>query len=439
MNDSEVLLYREEDKVQDEVQNEVRGKGIPSSASITPKEGKRQSRRKPCRTKKDKARSTSQTKQTEDQDQDQDQDRVDDLGIPALSLEPKEEDAAIIANEFARAEKHKVVEYSTQIDNPTTTDLDSGVETKGAHDAEVEDDIATNKTFKTNAAGLALLKSLAKSSTKEDQSIVASATSPPSTPALIDDGVNSLEVNPSETPVFADNDLVEQNQGPAPVPDYGYGYRYDASIPASINADMNSTDNINPQEDEGSAPASGYYQPQQQWTMAPQSVTTDGPQEYYPNPYMIMQQSPMIIPMQPYGGESTMAQTYTMTYGSMPYPVYGYPQVVNAPMQQQVRSPLKYEQVNVGGTVFFNPVYETPKDTQNTEDGPMEERATKEGNITSSLDDTEKNASEEKHEKGKRGKNGKYGKKTKYLKKNKKNNTEHQKRHDTSVAIDSAR
>lgn len=229
-------------------------------------------------------------------------------------------------HEAAAITKHDVVECSTQTDKEESNNVN------------VENTEATGKHVKTNAAGLALLNRLSAGVThnnSNDNSTVEEAS------INLDDGANSLEVNQSATEAF---ELMDEMSRIDLSMEQGQVYYDDSSINAPAY------------EMPGVPGSNGYYQPQQQqpWMMAPVS---DGSQEFFmPNQYV---QQPVFMAMTPYGAcEYIMPQPYPIACdSSFQNQAYGYPQMSNAPGTGNSQAPLKYEQVSIGGTIFFNPVY----------------------------------------------------------------------------------
>ena len=316
---------------------------------------------------------------------------------PSPTCVPEEQEAEVQKN------LHHPDYSKKEITNDSTGDLatktneasqgETEIETLAASDNDAE--TIPDKHVKTNAAGLALLNRLSARSLDPN-----GEGTPPPTPTSIDDegiedGVNSLEVNQSST---ESSDLVEEMARIDLSLDQGQEYCDDSSsmtgmIPPPAVAWHASAQGMN------GCLSPDQQQPQQPWamTMPPPPYANDS-QDYYN--YV---QEPMFIAMTPYGQEYIMPQApYPMVYNSFQnVPGNEYPQM------PPPSGPLKYEQVSIGGTVFFNPVYGEDKDmaTDDTIDGDSK--------TSDEVVEKEHNQVQAKKgkKKGKRGKKGKASKK----------------------------
>jgi len=253
-----------------------------------------------------------------------------------------------------------------------------------------------DKHVTTNAAGLALLNRLSKSPSASpsptpshsscDQDHVTSAS-------FHDDaGMDvSLEVNQSATP-YSDLDVTQEEHVDGNVDGHGNGALDDPNAgmveyfdpmyhhtymppPVPMWYAPNGTMNVNAVNGQGvqdgvsashqdtqSVPP---QQPQQQqaWNgMASTQVYPNESQEYYNGT-----QEPVYITTPPYNPqEYMMPHPYPMAYYD---PSFQQQHTANPAQQQYVHVsmppppiPLTYEQVAIGGTVFFNPVYSEETD-----------------------------------------------------------------------------
>ena len=135
-------------------------------------------------------------------------------------------------------------------------------------------------------------------------------------------------------------------------------------------------------------------QQQQQWIMPPQSEQ-EFMMAYLPYPATSMPP--------PYGPESHIMQAMAVpppNFYGQGYPVMPQMQVPPIYQQQQQVSytapkPVKYEQVTIGGCVYFNPVYDIPGEEAEV-DGSVGKSIEKTASTENSMDDQEQTSSEKK-------------------------------------------
>lgn len=387
--------------------------------------------------------------------------RTIDLAIPTLTHDDSKDKAPrVIANtNMNSTQKNDVLESSTQTESPGRAKCNTvenavkvGKNTTNSRTTIREPfqkkKHQSGKMFRTNAAGRVLLDSLSKvhpdktnpnytesidSSKKSTSASVNSATAP-----------DSLEVNLSETSMLVIDDPPPTDLSLEKVYDQGYecSYGYNGSLeaePYTPNSDDMSINIYNnspsPQNYDifATENTAGYYYQQQPYVISPQQISnTNGSQEYFPNPYMNMQY-PMFIPTTPCT-EFVMPQPYSIIYehGPSPNNVYDNSQVANnnttdaiyiQQAQFQVQAPLKYEQVSVGGTVYFNPVYATNENMEEYAD--IKKKGTEEtgDRTTCDADTAAKEVTEKMNTEKCKRKKGRQDKKSKCFKKSGKKNS----------------
>ncbi len=216
------------------------------------------------------------------------------------------------------------------------------------NDAEIETE--TNHV-KTNAAGQALLNRISFKNSGDD-------AIPPTPPVSLDetvDEVNSLYANQSST---EKSDLIEEMARIDMNLDQGQEYYDDSSATMAEMVRSPAAGMVwQGSASQGMAVPSGINEcpsPSQQYTHQAWTAMMPPPHPHPPDSQECYSyaQVPMFISMNQFGQEYFMPhQAYPMVYNSFQnVQGYEYPPIPSP-------EPLTYQQVSIGGTVFFNPVY----------------------------------------------------------------------------------